>query len=162
MIGGVEVTFDYGRFERVIHFFGVFPSEVRKVAKREFNKRIRIGFHSSLRRTPKRRYWERKDFVNDASRRAFFAKTKGKAYVRTGNLNRNERVEVIETDNSITFTASNPTPYDRWVKGNRQVKGHARTQWTKRSQTFDEWRDRTATVMIDGISLMVKERVKNG
>ncbi len=157
---GVEVVFDYGRFNQVIYFFGVFPSEVRKTAKTAFNKRIRIGFHSALRKTPKRRYWERGDFANDASRRAFFAKTKGKAYKRTGALQRAEKVEVIEDDKSITFTSSNPTPYDKWVKGDRQVKGHKKTDWKTRSKTFDEWRERTGNAMISEISEMVQERLK--
>lgn len=155
-----EVTFDYVRFSAVIAFPDVFPSEVKKAAKTAFNKRIRVGFLSSLRKTPKRRYWTKDDWSSDAQRRAFFAKTGGAPYVRTGKLQKAEQIRIEENGNTVLFGSSNPTPYDKWVKGDRQVRGHKRTGWNRRTDIYTDWRPRATDAIIQGINEMMKARLR--
>lgn len=155
----VETQFDYSRIDGLIEFVGDFSDEVRTVAKREFNARIRIGFLSSLRTTPKRRYWDKTDFVSPASRRAFFAKTHGKAYQRTGTLAKSWRTFIEETDTSVAFGAENTAPYHKWVEGSLQQKGHARTGWKKSDDRFEEWRPRTVDVIVKAVGQLIADKV---
>lgn len=99
-----------------------------------------------LRKTPRRRYWERKDFASDASRRAFFAKTGGKAYTRTGRYAAGWSVTLKKTDNGGQIVISNREPYAKFVggsfaRGGRdfQQKGHIRTGWPKSQNVADKW-----------------------
>lgn len=157
-----EVVYDYSGLDNLIEFTAEFPAEVKKVAKREFNQRIRLGLLSQLRKTPRRRSWDRTDFVSDASRRAFFAKTHGKPYQRTGALAAAWQVGVVESDNAIAFYASNSKDYEKWVTGNRQVKGHIRTGWGKHETVLDAWRPRVVDVVVNAVGELIDSKVGNG
>ena len=155
-----EVVYDYARINELVVFSQQFPGLVKQVAKREFNQRIRLGLLAQLRKTPKRRPWDRTDFVNDASRRAFFAKTGGQPYQRTGALAAAWRVDIAEGDNAIAFTASNSKNYEKWVTGRRQVKGHAKTGWGKHEDVYNAWIPRVIDVVVRGVDELVKSKVR--
>ncbi len=155
-----EVVFDYSSIDRLVTFAAQFPDELKRVAKREFNQYIRLGLLAQLRKTPRRRPWDRTDFVNDASRRAFFAKTKGKPYVRTGALAKAWKTDVVESDNAIAFAISNAKDYEKWVTGNRQVKGHIRTGWGKHEDVAKEWYPRVVNVVTNGVARLIEEKVR--
>lgn len=155
-----EVVFDYSRIDSLIEFTQQFPGELKRVAKREFNQRIRLGLLSQLRKTPKRRPWDKTDFVNDASRRAFFAKTKGKPYVRTGALAAAWKTDVGESDNAIAFSISNSKDYEKWVTGKRQVKGHIRTGWGRHETVAEAWYPRVVNVVNNAVSRLIEEKVR--
>lgn len=101
---------------------------------------------SELRKTPRRRYWEKRDFVSDASRRAFFAKTRGKAYTRTGRYAAGWNMTARKTDSGGEIVINNKEPHAKFVGGSFsrsghdfQQRGHIRTGWPKSQVTTDKW-----------------------
>lgn len=154
-----EVVYDFSNLDRVIDLVDNFPAEVNQVAKREFNQRIRLGLLAQLRKTPKRRPWDRTDFVSDASRRAFFAKTHGKPYQRTGALAAAWSVGVVESDSAIAFYANNSKDYEKWVTGGQQQKGHIRTGWGKHETVVDAWRPRVVEVVVNAVGQLIADKV---
>jgi hypothetical protein len=101
---------------------------------------------ADLRRTPRRRYWESSDFANDASRRAFFAKTGGKAYTRTGRYAAGWNMTLRKTDSGGEIVINNKEPSAKFVGGtfarsgrDFQQRGHIRTGWPKSQTTADKW-----------------------
>ncbi len=102
-------------------------------------------YERALRIEPPRRYWDKTDFVSDAQRRAFFAKTKGQAYQRTGKYRMAWIVSLLQTDGGGAIRASNDRPEARFVGGtfNRQrdfqQRGHKRTGWQSVRDTADTY-----------------------
>lgn len=102
--------------------------------RQSYNK-TRPALLRALTFTPNRRYWTKDDFASDASRRAFFAKTGGKAYTRTGRYAKSWQVNLVQTDDGGAVTARNDAEYAKFVGGsfsrskNWQQKGHIRTGW---------------------------------
>lgn len=130
-----EIENDIRSFEVIA--FALFNQSLNKVKR---------PLLADLRKTPKRRYWERRDFASDASRRAFFAKTGGRAYTRTGRYAAGWNVEIRKTDNGGEIVIHNREPYAKWVGGSFarsgrdfQQRGHIRTGWPRTQDTTDKW-----------------------
>lgn len=155
-----EVLFDFTRLEKISQFTEIFPAAMIETAKRTFNQRIRLGLLAQLRKYPKRRYWTREDFASDASRRAFFAKTGGKPYQRTGRLAGGWRTDISTTDNAIAFSVTNSVPYEKWVSGQDQVFGHAKTGWGLHEDIYNTWRPRVADTITDAAFKMIEGKLR--
>lgn len=155
-----DVLFDFTRLDNLERFAANFAPNVIRASRQAFNQRIRLPFLGQLRKTPRRRYWTGSDFVSDAQRRAFFAKTGGKAYQRTGELAAGWSVNLTVSDNAIAISASNKTPYEKWVTGSRQQFGHAKTGWGKHEDVFDVWRRKTIAVITDEIEKLLLEAIR--
>lgn len=113
---------------------------------RQSMDKVKRPLLSDLRKTPKRRYWEGKDFANDASRRAFFAKTGGKAYERTGKYAAGWDLNIRKTDSGGELVVANKEPYAKYVGGSFarsgrdfQQKGHVRTGHARSTDSNDKW-----------------------
>ncbi len=112
----------------------------------ETHAKIQAPLLAELRYTPPRRYWEGKDFQSDAQRRAFFAKTGGKPYQRTGKYAAGWRVTVSRAGEGGQMVITNLAPYGKFVGGSFarsgkdfQQRGHKRTGWPKSVHTADFW-----------------------
>jgi hypothetical protein len=122
-----------------------FGAVVFKLFK-EIHAVIQPQMLAELRYTPARRPWEAKDFQSDAQRKAFFAKTGGKPYQRTGQYARGWSVTVKQTNDGGQIVVTNSTPYGKFVGGSFarsgkdfQQRGHKRTGWPRSSATADFW-----------------------
>lgn len=111
--------------------------------RQSFNK-ARPDILRKLKVEPPRRYWEKSDFVSDASRRAFFAKTGGGAYQRTGKYRNAWAVVLEQTPDGGAIKTRNDVPYAKWVGGSFsrsqdfQQPGHKRTGWVNARNVMDE------------------------
>ncbi len=130
--------------ENAAHVMETFTVITGALFKQTFNK-VGKEYERELRVEPPRRYWDKTDFVSDAQRRAFFAKTKGQAYQRTGKYRMAWVVSLVQTDGGAAIRASNDRPEAKFVGGtfNRQrdfqQKGHTRTGWNKVRDTSDKY-----------------------
>ena len=156
----VEPNFNYDRINRVITALNIFPQEMKKLARKAFSRSLNLPILQQLRKTPKRRYWTAEDFESDAQRRAFFAKTGGKAYQRTGNYARGFKADIVEGDNFIDFGYVNPVPYARFVGGVDQQFGHVRTGWPHSTAVVIEQRPRAVTVFGQAIEDYIDENIE--
>lgn len=110
--------------------------------QQSFN-RVKPDLERALRTEPPRRPWGRNDFVSDASRRAFFAKTGGRPYQRTGRYRFSWMVSLRQTEGGAGMVVSNNTPWAKWVGGtfdrsrDFQQRGHKRTGWPNAQKTTD-------------------------
>lgn len=143
----IQIRLEYNSeiFTQIQNDIQTFEVIALALLNQSMNK-VRPPLLSELRKTPRRRFWERKDFANDASRRAFFAKTGGKAYVRTGKYARGWTVSLKKTDGGGSIIISNKEPAAKFVGGSFarsgkdfQAKGHIRTGWPKSQVTVDKW-----------------------
>lgn len=143
----VRLEYDRETLTKIENDLETFEVIAYALFNQSFNK-VRPPLLSALRKTPRRRYWEGKDFANPASRRAFFAKTKGKAYVRTGRYAAGWNVSIKKTENGGSLIITNTTPgdYGKFVGGsfartgkNFQQRGHVRTGWPKSQDTTDKY-----------------------
>jgi hypothetical protein len=155
----VQTYFNYGRLDRLLVTIGTFPTQMKRYARRAFAQRVNLPILQQLRKTPPRRYWTGDDFVNDASRRAFFAKTKGKAYVRTGKYAAGWQADIQETETSISFGYINPVDYSGFVGGQQQVKGHIITGWPNSADVITANQPRMAYVFGEAISQYLDEQI---
>lgn len=147
MNGFIQIRLEYTPeiFTQIENEIETFEVIAFALLNQSMNK-VRPPALSELRKTPRRRYWERKDFVSDASRRAFFAKTKGKAYTRTGKYAEGWTMTTRKTDNGGEIVINNKVPHAKFVGGSFsrsgkdfQQKGHIRTGWPKSQVTADKW-----------------------
>lgn len=133
--------------ENAVHVMETFQVITAALFKQTFDK-VGKEFERALRVEPPRRFWDRTDFVNDASRRAFFAKTGGKAYVRTNKYRMAWVVSLLRTENGGAIRASNERPEAKFVGGtfdrkrDFQQKGHTRTGWNRVRDTADTYNAR--------------------
>jgi hypothetical protein len=143
----IKVRLEYSReiLTKIENDLETFEVIAYALFNQSFNK-VRQPLLAALRKTPKRRYWEGKDFANPASRRAFFAKTKGKAYTRTGRYAAGWNVSIKKTDEGGQLIITNTTNYGKFVGGsfartgkNFQQRGHIRTGWPKSQDTTDKY-----------------------
>lgn len=129
--------------ENLAHDFNVISFALFRQTYNKVGKQMLYA----LRFTPPRRYWKGDDFVSDASRRAFFAKTGGKAYQRTGRYAKAWQVILRQTPNGGEIVARNDVAYAKFVGGsfNRsrdfQQPGHKRTGWPNAAATVDYWQE---------------------
>lgn len=143
----IAIRLEYDRetftaIENDIETFGVIAFAL---LGQSLNK-VKSPFLNDLKRTPRRRHWERKDFANDASRRAFFAKTKGQAYQRTGKYAAGWELKLQKTENGGEIVLRNREKYAKFVGGSFarsgkdfQQRGHIRTGWPRSQSTADKW-----------------------
>ena len=155
----IETRFNYSGIDRVIHVVSIFPQEMKKIARAAFSRRINLPVLQQLRKTPKRRYWTAGDFESDASRRAFFAKTGGKAYVRTGKYAAGWKADITEDEQSITFGYANPVPYADKVGGQGQVRGHTITGWPFSGDIMTANQPRSVMVFGEAIGSYLDEQL---
>lgn len=136
--------------ENALHVMETFQVITAALFKQTYDKEGK-QFERALRVEPPRRYWDRTDFVNDASRRAFFAKTEGAAYQRTGKYRMAWVVSLLRTEDGAAIRASNNRPEARFVGGtfdrkrDFQQKGHTRTGWNRVRDTADTYNARMVT-----------------
>lgn len=141
----IRLEYDTEVFTRIANEIETFEVIVQALLGQSLNK-VRPPFLSDLRRTPRRRYWTRDDFASDASRRAFFAKTGGKAYQRTGRYAAGWQIRLQKTETGGAIVVSNRETYAKFVggsfaRGGRdfQQRGHIRTGWPRSQDTADKW-----------------------
>lgn len=141
----IRLEYDAEIFTQIANEIESFGVIAHALLGQSLNK-VKPPFLSELRKTPRRRYWEAKDFANDASRRAFFAKTGGKAYQRTGRYAAGWTIKLQKTDDGGSIVVSNNTPYGKFVGGSFarsgrdfQQRGHIRTGWPRSQNTADKW-----------------------
>lgn len=147
MVGAIRIRLEYDAqtFTQIATEIETFEVIAFALLGQSLDK-VKRPFLSDLRKTPRRRYWERKDFANDASRRAFFAKTGGKAYQRTGQYAAGWDITLKKTEQGGQIVVSNKRPEAKFVGGtfsrsgrNFQQKGHIRTGWPSSQTTADKW-----------------------
>lgn len=104
-------------------------------------------------------------FGSDRSKRYYFwavneglIKTDGNRYIRTQETANAWSVEVIEDEESLALVSENTKKSTRYVTGNRQVRGHARTGWVKHSETINFW----ALVAVERSELVIKRLIETG
>ena len=130
--------------ENALHVMETFEVITAALFKQTFDK-VGKEYERALKFEPKRRYWERSDFVSDAQRRAFFAKTGGQAYTRTSKYRMAWAVTLIRMDNGGAIRASNDRPEARFVGGtfdqrrDFQQPGHTRTGWPRARDVAAEY-----------------------
>lgn len=141
----IRLEYNADVFTQIANDIETFNVIAYALFQQSFNK-VRNPLLSDLRKTPRRRYWERSDFANDASRRAFFAKTGGKAYQRTGRYAAGWSVTLKKTDAGGEIVIGNSEPSAKFVGGtfarsgrDFQQKGHIRTGWPRSQNTADKW-----------------------
>lgn len=154
-----ELIVDFSQTDKTFVQVSAFPETLKRVATRAFNQRIRLGLLSQLRKTPKRRPWTRGDFVSDKQRRAFFAKTHGQPYQRTGRLVAGWRTDLIVNDEAIAFTISNPASAEKYVQGKFQQPGHAKTGWGKHEDVFKDWTPRVFAAVTDAMIVEIERQL---
>jgi hypothetical protein len=143
----IRIRLEYSReaFTQIENDIETFSVIAYALLNQALNK-VKQPFLAELRKTPRRRYWEAKDFASDASRRAFFAKTGGKAYQRTGKYAAGWSININKTEDGGQIVVSQKEPYAKYVGGtfarsgrDFQQKGHIRTGWPHSQDTADKW-----------------------
>lgn len=143
----IRVRLDYNAqsFINIEDFVQSFGAVVLDLFK-ETQEVIAPQFLAELRYTPPRRYWESGDFQSDAQRRAFFAKTGGRPYQRTGQYAQSWKIAFKQTQDGGQIVISNTAPYAKFVGGSFarsgrdfQQRGHKRTGWPRSADTVDFW-----------------------
>lgn len=139
----IRLEYETEVFTQIANDIETFNVIAYALFQQSFNK-VKNPLLSDLRTTPRRRYWERQDFVSDASRRAFFAKTGGKAYQRTGKYAAGWSVTLRKTDGGGQIVIQKRESYAKFVGGSFarsgrdfQQRGHIRTGWKKSQLTTD-------------------------
>lgn len=141
----IRLEYNADVFTQIANDIETFNVITYALFQQAFNK-VRPQVLRDLKQTPRRRYWEHSDFASDASRRAFFAKTKGQPYTRTGKYAAGWSVDLKKTDSGGQIVISNREPYAKFVGGSFarsgkdfQQKGHIRTGWPKSQNAADKW-----------------------
>lgn len=143
----IRIRLEYNRevFTQLANEIETFEVIAYALLGQSLNK-VKQPFLSELRKTPRRRYWEAKDFASEASRRAFFAKTGGKPYQRTGAYAAAWEIVLQKTEDGGAIVVRNRKEYAKFVggsfaRGGRdfQQRGHIRTGWPKSQTTADKW-----------------------
>ncbi len=162
----VDPLFDFTAIDSLTEFMAAFPELAVEVVEKAFKRDIEPDLLDELQYYPgpslnslnssQPFVWSVDPEANARARRWWFANfPQGRP--RTNALADAYEVDTLVGDGAIFMSVRNNKKYYKWVKGKRQIPGHARTGWVLDKPTLDFWAEATKEVVYDAVLGLVTE-----
>lgn len=162
----VDPLFDTSAIDNFEDFLEAWPELAADVVGDAFRREIEPHLLDELRAYPgpslnslnssQPFVWSEDPEKNAAAARWWFANFPN-GRPRTNALAEAYEVDMLIGDGLVALSVRNNKKYHKWVKGKRQIPGHARTGWQKDRPTIDFWAEAAKEVAFSAVIGLVQE-----
>lgn len=156
----VDPVLDLTAIDLAVDFFDAFPELATETVADAWQREVEPDLRDDLTYYPGPALtglnsdepfrWS-EDPEKDARARRYFFANNLQGQPRTNKLADSYQTSIVQGDGIIAISVRNTARYHKWVKGRRQIPGHARTGWIRDVETIDFWSEASREVIVDAV-----------